>query len=157
MDVTTFGVLFRCAFSIGQIVHEHPGWALKQITLYSWWCNQQPRWILSWLSAPSLRCQVDTWTWSSTAEVRGSMLVILKVAWASHPVSTDLHFECFLFPPTLSSYARFTFPSSITLPQSSLWSLETSPDPRPLFILDSYCVFCLSHSHLLASPSSCCH
>lgn len=110
MDMTAFGVLFSCASSIGQIVYEHPGGALKQITLYSWQCHQQPRWVLSWLPTPSLSCQGDVWTWSCTAEVRGPMVVILKVACASHPWSTVIHFEFYLFPPTFSSYAKFTFP-----------------------------------------------
>lgn len=119
MDTTTSRVLFRCASSIGQIVYEYLGWALKQITLYSWRCNQQPGWVLSWLPTPLLSCQVDTRTWSCTAEVRGPMPVIIKVAYSSHLWSTVIHFELFLFPPMFSSYAKFTFPPPA--PSSSLF------------------------------------
>lgn len=154
--MTTFGVLFRCGSSIGQIVCEHPGWALKQISLHSWPYNQKPRWVLSWLPAVSLSCQVipeheaALWGKRNHACYSKSSLCFTSLK-HSHPFCIPL------VPSYIYLPCKIPISSSIPFQQSSLWSLETSPGPRPLFILDCYCAFCLSHSHLLASPSSCCH
>jgi len=53
----------------------------------------------------------------------------------------------------LSFYPRFTFAPSITFQQLLAVLLDHWKAPS-FFILDWYCIFCLSHSHLLAHQSA---
>lgn len=147
-------MLLQCKSTLRfKIVHKWARLALKQLALYSWWCNQQPCQFSADL--PSHRWQINIWTRGCIDEVLVSMLVILKAAWAylgANLQGIDIHFAFRLF----SFYPRSMFPPLTTFQPFPQHSMKSSPIPRRFFFLDCCCIFYLSLSHQLFPHFFCC-